>query len=163
MGSDRFWPFGLIGLAWVLTVAALVGFGGEAFLPGHHVHLGSEGHHHHFFVGTHDHGEDSQQQSSARGHDDHDGDCEYEGEAHPSVHGDAAKEGQGGLPEPAPEEGSNPGLIDGFSLYAPTVTALTASLATEERAAPQAKALAIVSHSRLPGGARAPPNLSLLT
>lgn len=123
-------------------------------LPGHHVHLGSSGHHHHFFAGSHDHDEVGGQQSAD--HDSHRG-SRHEDEQHASAHGDSAREGQGGQPEPSPEESSSPGLIDGFSVYTPSAASLTAFLLVEESVGPGSQAPAIASNSRLPGGARAPP------
>ncbi len=136
--------------AGVLATAAMVGLTLEVLRPGHHIHLGGVGHHHHFFVGDHTH--------------------EYEHEhdhEHRSVKGaDCGSVADLGHDEPSeqqPEPDFGPGLIQGFTLEAPKAPiVLSAPILMTSLATLAVDVLSPVSPVYSPGGARAPPSVPLV-
>ncbi len=140
-------------LTYGLTVATLVAFGGEALHPGHHVHLGAEGgHHHHFFVGAHTHRHDPSHPGHDHGHGGHE-----------TAAGSAMEEPGDGEPTDSQEPDTGPGLIDGFTLEAPRAPAGVGSPLLASAKASTAVTVSLpASPIYLPGGARAPPAVSLV-
>ncbi|HEX9730838.1 MAG TPA: hypothetical protein VGG06_02500 [Thermoanaerobaculia bacterium] len=139
-------------VVWVLAAAALIGLGGEALRSGHHVHLGDEElHHHHFFVGDHDHASSIER---AHGHH-HDEDRAYRHDV---------DQDDGGRPEPAPDQDASPGLTAaGFAFDASSPDAgFTASLPATASVRFDSGTPVLENPARLPGGARGPPSSSLV-
>lgn len=143
---------------WLLTLAVLVGLGGEVFLPGHHVHVDEGGrHHHHAFDGPHIHrGTDV--------HDHHHGPEEefaQHGKATDSVasEGTPAEEPEG----PGSDERSTPLVVGGFTLDLPSDgVGWTAPVPARSIARRSGAVEAPAYPVRRPGGARAPPASPLL-